>query len=75
MESNVYVLFADYSKMPFEVGKRRTQDESSDMANVLAFSKVKRSPKNWVSVLDSLADSDIGLERSPNGTGANVVLW
>ena len=77
MESNVYVLFADSNKMPFEVGmpKRRAPDESSDMANVLAFSQVKRSPENWADVIDSLAHSDNCIDSNQNGTGANIILW
>ena len=53
---------------------RENEKKWSGLANVSILAQVKRSSKNWASILDSFANPEIGTERS-NGTGANVVLW
>ena len=54
----------------------RAESQETDLdesALVTSYSHVKRSSKNWTSVLNSLASTNSDLEYSPSGT--NVVLW
>ena len=64
--------YSDFSETGSETPAKKRKIERADpddMVQVETYSKLRRSSRNWTSVLDSLSGPEL------SSIGANIVLW